>query len=428
MARKCLKRTRDPAVAISASADGVPAGASTAGRVQVGRFVWFAVWAWCVAVFVVLIVVLGVLRAWSGPGSWPQRDDVGLSIKLAAAGSCLLVVSSCVLCGARRVMERGAWRRGACYASVALLLAVSALGLRAQEYRLLCRDGIGLTGVRDQFFDQADLYYLHAVKKRLQQLSRGLEVRRTARPAAFSVADQQRLDLITMLQEALVGWTEQEVGHWLEDTQQRRELIELMAYQIHPTAGRRDGARARAEVEKEALQRRRQWFAVLREYCQQPAGADASARQPGVRETLERLGAGDWAFAAAVFHDAGDSTLLGERLNQINASLVDLDAREAFVRTYLDPHWQSASAPGLNRAQPGLRLPVSFPNARAWAACFAAITLWHSVMLVLSALTLVWWLCQRGRRARQASGRVLTLCWHTTSVLGVVVLGVLYGW
>ncbi len=143
-----------------------------------------------------------------------------------------------------------------------------ALALRMEEYRTLHVNGISWWHARSAIFNDADVYYVHAVKVRLKQLFYALEDKRTNRPDIFSDADQQQLELVTTLQLSLVSWTEQEVGHWLDDTQQRRTVMEVMAYQVHPVAHQQVTIRDCLEMEKEELNRRRQWLAVLRDFCQ----------------------------------------------------------------------------------------------------------------------------------------------------------------
>ncbi len=93
-----------------------------------------------------------------------------------------------------------------------------------------------------------------------------------------------------------------------------------------------------------------------------------------VREKLKRLGGSEWSFADAVLQDAVDSVMAGERLNQINMALSNIDDRATFVREFLDPLCGDPSPPGLNRQFPFLRLPVSFPQARAWVASYVLMT------------------------------------------------------
>ncbi len=379
-----------------------------------------------VLLMVVFVAVLWILRWRCAPGTWPTRHDVGLSVQLAAGGAMALVVSSLALSFARRSLSRGKQLAGKlCLAAVFLLVAL-VLALRVHEYRTLYLDGMSLWNPGTFIFDDADVYYVHAVKERLKQLYGGLEDRRANRPNVFSDEDQRQLRQVMTLRNCLIGWTEQEVGHWLDDTQLRRELIQVLAFQIHPIARRRDAAHARVEVEKGDLNRRRQWFAVLREYCRRQPSADQRRSAEELSEKLNTLGGSQWAYADAVVHDARDTTLVGERLNQINLSLSSMDAREAFVREYLDPMWDTPAAPGLNRKFPELRLPVSFPHARAWAASYALITTWHSVMLTGGAVALLWLLGKRGLKARGTPLASIAPFWHVTVALGIVVFVVLY--
>jgi len=335
------------------------------------------------------------------------------------------MLSSLVVYVARRALSSGRLRTGRMCLVAALVLAAFVLALRIREYRALVSDGVSPWNLRTSVFDDADVYYLHAVKERLRQLARDLESRLANRPASFSDADHRRLSVVTALQASLVGWTELEVGHWLDDTQLRRDLIEVVAFQIHPTARRRDAARRRVEVEQGDMLRRRQCFLVLRDYCRRPPSGDPQQAE-GLAEALRRLGAGQWAYADAVVGDVHDATMIGERLNQIELSLTSIDARGAFVREYLDPLWDAPAAPGLNRKFPGLRLPISLPQARAWTVSYALITGLHSVILLLAALTLLGPLLRRGLPAHDPPLASRARCWHATVAMGIVVFLCMY--
>jgi hypothetical protein len=164
---------------------------------------------------------------------------------------------------------------------------------------------------------------------------------------------------------------------------------------------------------------------VLRDYCRPPSSTDPRPAQT-LAETLRRLGAGQWAFADAVVRDAGDATLIGERLNQIESSLTSIEARGAFVREYLDPVRDAPAPPGLNREFPGLRLPISVPQARAWVVSYALVTGVHSILLLLAALVLLERLLRRGRPAHHPLRASGALFWHVTVALGMAVFVSVY--
>jgi hypothetical protein len=313
-------------------------------------------------------------------------------------------------------------------------------------------NGITLWRARKAVFNEADVYYVHAVKERLKQLNRQLDDKQTNRPDIFREGDRQELELVATLQLSMVGWTEQEVGHWLDDTQQRRAVMEVMAYQIHPVARQRESMRERVETEKAELNRRRQWLVVLRDYCQRklallqrrqadlpPTGpvsndlAGAPDESEGsreladeVREKLKRLGGSDWSFANSVLQDAVDGVMAGERLNQISTALSNIDARAAFVQEYLDPLWTDPTASGLNRRFPVLQLPISLPQARGWVGGYALVTLWHSLVLVSGLVAVLAQLCRSWASCPVLHSSPLRWLWHATAVMGLLIFVTLY--
>jgi hypothetical protein len=337
-------------------------------------------------------------------------------------------------------------RTGVCLAGV---LVLSALVASVWPCLSLARAGIVLWQPRGTLFPAADIYYLHAVKIRLKQLQAELEQRRNASSGDLSDEEENRLVLVGTLQTILVGWTEQEVGRWLDDTEQRRSLLALTAFQIHAGSQSRDSMRQRAAQERAELARRRGWLTVLREHCarrlaqrpppaahatsdaatvDQPAPASAgatatessSANESWARELmrdLEHVGADAWSFALTVAHDAADATMAAEYLNQIDASLKQLAARNAFVAEYLEPMWSLPPAPGLNLRYTWLRLPVHFPHARAWAAGWALLTLVQAVLLLLALAAVVSLPWRRGMHAGDAPvARVLVWTCAATAV------------
>jgi heme/copper-type cytochrome/quinol oxidase subunit 3 len=443
---------RAPAVGHGSVQDTLPgSGASISSKSQDGVGGTVLVVA-AVLLFAVCTVVGWILRWRSPPGTWPSSQDVGLSIGWAAVAAGTLVLSSFALEWARRLFRQRALTAARLSLAAVLMLGGMALMLRVQEHWALHTNGITLWRARNAVFNDADVYYVHAVKERLKQLYRQLDDKQTNRPDIFRDADRQQLELVATLQFSMVGWTEQEVGHWLDDPQQRRAVMEVMAYMIHPVARQRGSTRERVEMETEELNRRRQWLVVLRDFCQRklamfqrrkedrPPTGTASNDRVGVpdesessrelanqvREKLKRLGGGDWAFAHAVLQDAVDSVMAGERLNQISMALSNMDARAAFVREFLDPLCADPTAPGLNRRFSFLQLPVSFPQARGWVGGYALITLWHSLLLASGLVAVLRRLCRSRASHSESLSSPLRWFWHATVVMGLLIFVTLY--
>ncbi|MCU0960733.1 MAG: hypothetical protein MUF48_11565 [Pirellulaceae bacterium] len=380
-------------------------------------------------VYALCVGVWMVLRWRAGVAGWPGVSDTGLSRTAAIVGVAALVLALGFLGRTCRLRPDGGrtMRAGGILAGVLVLVALAAC---LWQCLTLARAGVVLWQPRATLFPAADIYYLHAVKIRLKQLQAGLERRRNAAAGDLTADEESRLALIGTLQSNLVGWTEQEVGRWLEDTAQRRSLLALTAFQIHAGSPSRGGMQQRAAQERAELARRRGWLTVLREHCvrrlaqhqarvghaaSHAAAADDAAQESAdavaadavaaheswaraLRRELEQVGADAWSFALTVAHDAADATMAAEYLNQIDVSLKQLAARDAFVDEYLEPMWSVPPAPGLNQRYAWLRLPVQFPHARAWAAGFVLLTGVQAVLLLLALA----WVCalpwRRGAR------------------------------
>lgn len=435
MTRKRRQRNRTNPVAVSAAKAHAPAAEPKArpwlGRVlarittSVGRYSGSVLYVVGMVSLVVLLAALVVIRLRSAPGAWPTRHEIGLSWSWIGAGALALVWSSVFVWGAQSALSRDRRRMTQLCLAAALLLMGSFLFLRGWEWRGYYVDGIEPWNLQASVFDEADVYYVHAVKERLRELARDLESRRARQAGAFTAAEERRLELVSTLQTSLVGWTEQEVGHWLDDAQLKRDLMEVMAFEIRPTPARRDAARRRVETEQGDLVRRRAWFAAVREYCRQQPAADARPAAE-LAATLQRLGARQWAYAQAVVRDAGDATLIGERLTQIAAALGSIDARTQFVRAYVEPLWATPAAPGHNRRFPGLRLPVCFPQARAWVTGYALITSVHGALALWGTISLGGVLIRMRAGTPAPRLRPLAWRWHAVVALGGVAAAALY--
>jgi heme/copper-type cytochrome/quinol oxidase subunit 3 len=411
--------------------------------------------------FVICVVVVLLVRFRSVAAFWPSPDEVGLVRGWAVVNGGLLVVSGVMiwLAGRASSVNRRRMARGGLL--LAAVCGVVALGIWLREHRSVLQRGISPWNVRGTVFPHADLLYMQAVKNRLKTLHDEFEEMRTQHPRRYDDQAKRQQEMVVSLQDVLVNWTEQEVGHWLDDVEQRRDAIRILAYQVCPNAAGAATIRDLLATERSVREQRRQWLLLLREHCQTrlarvpptnalPGGGVASsvpdsgrreselgeARQaPGetdeslqqsTRSRLQRLGGSDWAFAQAVLDDPAEAVLIGERLNQIQAALGNLDAREAFLQDEGEPLAAGDLATGLNRRYSFLRLPVCLPPGRAWAAGFTLLTGGHGVMLLCGSVMLAW-LAVRGRGLCGAlRTEPAVWFWWVTIACGLIALLLLY--
>ncbi len=392
-----------------------------------------------------------VVRWRAGAAGWPLSSDTGLSCYAVAVGTAAPCAAAWALTTLLRPCRlRVSTRRAAAVA--ALLLVLLALVAGAWQCWTLARVGVRFWQPDAALFPAADLEYLHAVKVRLKQLQAELEAQRGALVGEALAQTEDRLALVDTWQAQLVGWTEREVGRWLEDTDPRRSLLALAAFQIHPGSQSCAQMQQRVEQERTELVRRCGWLRILRGHCarrlaQQPprtapaassappadrpgpsdregAGAGAGAADQAwadqLQRELEETGARGWSFACAVAHDLDDATMAAEYLNQIDQSLAQGAARGAFVTTWLEPMWGVPPAAGLNQRYAWLQLPVQFPQARDWAVGFGRLMF---LQLVLLLVTLVAMRPVRRRRGRGAREVRVARTWVWASAAATVALG-----
>lgn len=411
--------------------------------------------------FLICVVVAVLVRIRSSANYWPSPDEVGLAPRAAIVNGVLLLASGIMVWLAGRAAEFGKrrWARGGLL--LALGCGVIVLGIWLRELQSVVRLGMIPWNVRGTIFPHADLDYVHAVKARLKTLYDDRENLRTQHPDRFNDAAKSELDVVISLQNNLVSWTEQEVGHWLDDTDQRWGAIHLLAYQVFPSTADAADMQELFAAERSVRDQRRLWLIVLRDYCQSRLSKIAPAntktggvgvsgspdgRQPDpatggttplpgesdemavrdAQQKLQRLGGADWAFSKAVLEDPADAVLVGERLNQIQTALNNLDAREVFLNDGNEPLAADGSVVGLNRRFPFLRLPVYLPPGRAWAAGFILLSGAFGLML-LCAVTMLTRVAFRGAsRWTELRSEPAVWCWWLAIACGLVALVLLY--
>ena len=242
-----------------------------------------------VIVFCGLIILLISMR-WR-TDTWPTAGDVGVVPLIGSVGAGLLVAASVVAWLARKAARSG----NRLLANICLLLALAGaicfVLLRSHEYRNFHDLGIWQRSTDGPIHERADLDYVQAVRFRLADLFQELDDRRVNRPSEFSDEDAERLELVTDLQANMVNWTEQEVGHWAEDLQQRRAVMELVAYQIHPLARNQAAVTTSVQNQVRDLERQMQWFSILRDYCEEKSELLGQERKVSKTDTQESAAA-----------------------------------------------------------------------------------------------------------------------------------------
>lgn len=441
------------AAASSEQGSGQTRESSRASGSEFGQLIAKVFLAAVVTVFVGLIGML--IKTWWVTDDWPVSTEVGLTPLSGILGAGLLVATSAFAWIASWAAAGGRFSGARAALLVTLLVAGTMLGLRAVTYGDLYDRGLWQRSVVGPLYERAGIYYLHAVKQRLKDLFDTLEERRVETPNEFSDEDQERLDLVMRLQSDMVSWTEHQVGHWLDELDQRRAVIHLLAYQIYPRMAEQDQMQRYVQGKQRELERQRQWFALLEDYCEakvdfikpqtsaaKASGAgeesggkvDESEDAPRTVEELEeqlasdlkRLGLSNWAYAESIRKDTSDPALAYERLNQVRARKQSLDSRLVFLEEYVEPAVEDPAGGGLNVRESWLRLPVYLPAGTDWAGSFFPLTGLHSVLTVfVMVISFVPLFSRRGPSAA-ARWRSVMWWWHTTAATGIALFLLFY--
>ncbi len=430
------------------------ASSASGPRTRLGRRIdYLLVALGCVAVAGWLwLMATCVWQRWIGSqGLWPTPSEAGLDVIVGAVIAVAAVLAAGFALLARRAAAATTRRLAPrLFLLLALVPAAFALSAYYYENNRLRAAGLISHGSGAALHDDPGIYYVQAVRQRLQSLYRELDERRTNQPDQFSDGDAARLEVVIALQENVVGWTEQQIGHWLDDPSQGRGLMAVVAYQVHPLASSRWVVEQSLEQESRDLDRRKQWLVLLQDYCQQKeaaltrqqesgSGGDSSSAGNGpssaaapasgavkpaavafrfasaaemeqvMRQKLESLGLQHWAFARSVRDDTSDGPMIAERLNQIVTQQDASEARSAYAQQTLQPLLAAPQPIGLNEQHRWLQLPVYFPNAREWAANYFPVRRLNQVFVFYVVVVSLFALVSTGQPASEAGVRRVRL-------------------
>ncbi len=406
-------------------------------------------------------LIVGYVVVWLGAdeGAWPTLDELPVSWTANSVTTLLLVLASGALVLATRASREGRWQAVRSWLIGVVLLGSMGMGIRIHDYGRMAASIAVPWKLHSMLFDHPNLYYLQAVRYRLAQHSDLLESRRLDHPDQFDDADAQNLDLVQQLQTGMATWTERQVAQWLVKTNQRRQLMQLLAYQIYPLARLSSEAEDTAIHENQTLVRNRRWLLLLRNYCQvkskqfrdngasdkpnesandaETAGESSETSKAMIQQELARLSKALAATQAgldtesrrtiaSVMSRTNDKRSAQNQVTELDSRLGQIDQRLAFVRRFIDPKQAALSGRGLNALYRWLQLPVYIPGGKAWFAAYDLLFGLHC-LLVLALLLAVGAVCFRSvDRLRNVGLASLGLLWHTLVLVNVVITSVLF--
>jgi cytochrome c oxidase subunit 3 len=186
--------------------------------------------------FAGLIGTYIVLRFGAPPGTWPGPHDVHLVETIGAINTFVLICSSVTIVLALEAARHNQAGLAKGWMVLTFILGSVFLGIKAYEYQQKFAHGIYPAKPRSLMHDQADLYYVQAVRQSLAPRRDALLAAKALLEGdgkALSEAQARDLKLYDDLLRYVVQWAELKAAK-SDDALVRREAMEQLAQAIYP--------------------------------------------------------------------------------------------------------------------------------------------------------------------------------------------------
>jgi len=362
--------------------------------------------------FAGLIGAYVVLRFGSPAGTWPTPHDVHLSEPLGALNTFVLICSSLsiVLClEAARANQTGKAKR---YLLATFALGCVFLGVKAFEYSEKFSHGIFPTRENRRLYDRPDVYYVSALKVRLEELNTELTDEEKELPAVEGLT---RAQFIQTMKSGGVDYVAAQATR-TDNTLDAEARLETLAYAVqHNQASEYPVTRLKAERDKIepqliALDEKLDQFNTTKDEIQAkltpPEGADPPSDDEK-REWSVELGKLMQEIAAI----QNEAKPLRERLEFVTLLLHD-DA-------HLIQH-------GIGHEMPWMRLPFVLPSGHMWASTYFLLTGFHALHVVVGLIIFAFVLFSRLDVASAGYIENAGLYWHFVDLVWIFLFPLLY--
>jgi len=317
--------------------------------------------------FAGLIGAYVVLRFGAPTGTWPTPHDVYLSEPIGAFNTFVLICSSLsiVLCleAARKNQSAPAKK----WLLLTFVLGCVFLGVKGYEYKEKFAHGIFPTKEGRRLYDQPDVYYVSALKVRLEKLKSELSEEQKEEEVLDGVT---RVGLIDTMLTGGVAHAARTATN-TENPIEAHAILESLAYAVqhHEVS---DYQATRLRNEKEAIEAP---LAKLEEELK-----TKEARKNEISEELKPLAEGkEVPMANDLRIELG---ALMQEIAKLETDAKPLRERVAFVNLLLadDAHLLNH---GIGHEMAWMKLPFVLPSGNMWASTYFLLTGFHAVHVVV---------------------------------------------
>jgi cytochrome c oxidase subunit III len=365
--------------------------------------------------FAGLIGTYIVLRFGAPQGTWPGPHDVHVVEGLGAFNTFVLIFSSFTIVLALEMARANKEAAAKAALFVTLLLGSVFLGVKAYEYSSKFSHGIHPQSPRSLLYERADVYYVAAVRTKLEKFRAALDLKKSTAGQAqqtFAAEDQQKLDLVTRLQNHLVAWSELKATH-TANPQVAEDTLLSLAYMIYPLHRDEEHILLFIEQEKQEIRER---LAELEQQAAAVAGISEETAlqvaQPHPADSPAPTDAAPPAADAAAQPETQAAPQLTEE-ERLRGRLELLDDQEL---------WEG----GLNERLHWLKLPMRIPSGNMWASTYFLLTGFHAVHVLVGLIIFAIALPLRLNRARSNFLENAGLYWHFVDLVWIFLFPLLY--
>ena len=415
--------------------------------------------------FAALIGAYIVLRFGAPAGTWPGPHDVHVIETVGAINTFVLICSSVTIVLALEAAKQNKSGLARMFLFLTLALGTLFLGIKAFEYKSKFDHGIYPKRPHSLVYDKADMYYLQAVRQRLQDHRASIEKELAAKPAKQKAEVlRQRLDVVDHLLTHYVAWTERQIAQ-SDDAAWRFAQFDMFAFYIYPLA-RNAAATSYLEEDlrlvKEELQKLAAPMAELQNEIEKQkkeadaAGARVAALQKQIEEAKKKAGdhpSDEQKAAIAKLEEELAATTKRQveataAMKKASTELQGLQVRHKAAegrRQLIEGGSESPIPPlkslvevddsgphvkvhgGLNEHFPWLKLPIHIPSGNMWASTYFLLTGFHAMHVAVGLLVFVIVLLTGPlNRSRANVVENIGLYWHFVDLVWIFLFPLLY--
>lgn len=401
-----------------------------------GRFAMWLFLSTEVMLFAGLFGSYIVLRAGLPTGVWPKNEWVHVDWVLGLVNTLVLTVSSVTAWQAARLSSKGQFGKARMALLVTLVLGGLFLLVKGYEYKSKIDLGIlPRPGLR-QIHDQADIYYLAAVKQTVDQkfaaeqsARRATDKASTADLSSEATEDDTGNSSLGRIRSGLVLWTENQLAS-LDDPAEQQQTLDLFAQQIYaidgnPLAGQKnviesDQVSSLMSTLSELNTNYESQNQRLTELNAQINDVTAERREisqrpdPKSDEDKEEL-----QQVTAKLGELNKQTAeLTQTVSQTRQQIIPLERRLEFLE-------QGVVEQGVNYHPDKHRLPIVIPGGGTWQNMYYLLTGMHALHVIGGLLVFALFLIPALTRATSALHNAV-LYWHFVDVVWIIVFVVIY--